>query len=245
MHFVRKTIRIARLVVEQLPFGKYAIRAGYRVLKRKQQRLATRNLQLYGLSIYNEIHSILSQNEIKYWADFGTLLGIIRDNGPIAHDEDIDFSILSESDFKKIYNLLISHGFSLSHGWTLDGKLTEIAFRKYNINIDFFLNIPNGNGFATYLYIPVTDFIGETLLSINIRERIRPLVSEVKPYFVGNALVNVPTNYAEVLTSTYGNWKIPDKKFDCANCTATCISRMVPGTAVLLHPDNLLRIHLS
>lgn len=247
MSILRKPIRMARITVEHIPFGKYAIRAGYRYLHRKQQKLANNSLQLYGKSIYAEIHGILSNHGVRYWADFGTLLGVIRDHGPIAHDDDIDFSIDSANDFKQVHSLLISNGYSLSHGWTLNGTLTEIAFIKHNINIDFFLNIPKEGGLATYLYLPRHDFIGEKLLSIDIRERIRPFVHEIEAIAINNdsTFVSVPKNYIEILESTYGSWEKPDNKFDCAKCTATCVSRMISGNAAYLPSEELLRSHLT
>ena len=47
------------------------------------------------------IIGVLNDHNIFYWADYGTLLGIIRDGDIIKHDDDIDLSVLA-SDWHKV-----------------------------------------------------------------------------------------------------------------------------------------------
>ena len=51
------------------------------------------------------ITSILQINNIKYWVDQGTLLGLIRDGKLIDHDKDIDLSIWDE-DIDKLEKII-------------------------------------------------------------------------------------------------------------------------------------------
>ena len=65
-------------------------------IKGRQEEL--RNFACFLAKLFNE-------NDIDYWADFGTLLGIVRDNDIIAWDNDFDFSIIRE-EAPKIYGVL-------------------------------------------------------------------------------------------------------------------------------------------
>lgn len=48
-----------------------------------------------------------------YWVDFGTLLGLHRENGVIAHDIDVDYAMLVKS-YEKVLKMkhLVPNGFS-------------------------------------------------------------------------------------------------------------------------------------
>jgi len=45
-----------------------------------------------------EVINMLNTHQIEYWADFGTLLGIVRDHDIILGDKDVDLSIIETPD---------------------------------------------------------------------------------------------------------------------------------------------------
>jgi len=55
-----------------------------------------RKLQLRLLDILVEIDKVCRKHDIKYWIDFGTLLGAIRHGGFIPWDDDIDVTMPTE-----------------------------------------------------------------------------------------------------------------------------------------------------
>ena len=75
-----------------------------------------------------EILFLFKKYELPYWLDYGTLLGIYRDNSLLPWDSDIDISIF-QSDFNAKSNLwkeISSRGYNISFG----------AINSYNLKIN-------------------------------------------------------------------------------------------------------------
>ena len=78
--------------------------------------------------------NFLNQNNITYWVDFGTLLGIHRNKDIILGDNDADICVpLSEE--KKLLNALQNSG-NYFKSWE---RMHWPAFRTYNVN--FFIDL--------------------------------------------------------------------------------------------------------
>lgn len=60
-----------------------------------------RDIQLANFELLKELDYVCKENNLKYWLDFGTLIGAIRHKGFIPWDDDIDVSMLRE-DYEKI-----------------------------------------------------------------------------------------------------------------------------------------------
>ena len=60
------------------------------ILKRK-------NVQKYGIEVLCELKLIFDKLGIINFADFGTLLGLIRDDKLLSHDLDLDYGIITET----------------------------------------------------------------------------------------------------------------------------------------------------
>ncbi len=62
-----------------------------------------RDIQLANLALLIEMDFVCKNNGLKYWLDFGTLLGAYRHKGFIPWDDDVDLGMLRE-DYEKIIN---------------------------------------------------------------------------------------------------------------------------------------------
>jgi len=58
------------------------------------------------LDILKKVLTILNKYEIKYYLDFGTLIGAMREKGFIVWDDDVDISLIYEEDYSKILTVM-------------------------------------------------------------------------------------------------------------------------------------------
>lgn len=163
-------------------------------------------LQKFGPVIYKEVFDLLSSVGEGYIVDFGTLLGVIRDGGPIRHDDDVDFSIYPEADAEKIIKALVDGGYEFVKALAYEDVVTEFMLRRYGIAVDFFRQFRDSGGCYFYFYInnQSTNYKWEGRI---LRRELSQII--VKKCVRGTS-VSIPSNFAQVLDATYPNWMIPD-----------------------------------
>lgn len=163
---------------EELP-----IYLGDRKIKKE---VAKKNLQL--------LKEVLDRNNIKFCLFYGTLLGVIRENDLIEHDQDIDIFILEEDREKFMMLLfeLLEYDFKVAR-YDIRGAMSLIRNEEY-IDICFFKkskDIPEAR-VCCLEYVPEIFF-----------------KKTVKINFLGR-MYDIPENYKDFLLFEYGkNWKVP------------------------------------
>lgn len=182
---------------------------------RVNNALQNRCLHKYGYEAAGIIAKTVKKLEIRSFADFGTLLGVIRDGGFVEHDLDMDFSVFPETcDYKRLASALLSEGFEFIHAFLYEGAITEVTVRYKGVPIDFFAYLNDGEEFYTQVYTFNMNE-GDAVHRPGIRQ-FRPRIANLVTLKVHDISFLVPSNYEEVLTMQYGNWKMPNREWDYA-----------------------------
>jgi len=190
-------------------------------LWRFKNRSLYKNFHENALKAFLKVINITKENDIELWPEFGTLLGIERENGFISHDLDLDFGVLFNQDIQNLIRKEFSkNNFLLLTTTTLKSSNKLIA-EKYNfegVEVDIYYFFEENGNYINY------DL--ETTSGLSIEEE-QGEGSKVVPYkniftkfklkrrFFNEIEILFPENIEQHLTELYGeNYLIPDPKWN-------------------------------
>lgn len=169
------------------------------------------------------VDDILKQAKIPYWLNYGTLLGVYRDNDFIPHDYDIDAGLMMEY-HEKVKSLLLANGFNQVFEAHMGGSwdnpdIVEYRFEHKGACIDFNYYTTKGDGKVnTYDFVSIKDIdysakMGERQ-PILVEGVTSPLSGLREIEFKGRKF-SIPSNTEDYLIANYGpSWRVPVKDFD-------------------------------
>lgn len=98
------------------------------------------NLLLTGKEVLEILNKTSQKTGVKYWLEFGTLLGKIRENNFIGHDINFDIGIMKEELIPKFIIDIESEGFKRISSLSLKNEgLKNIKYEYKGIEIEIFL----------------------------------------------------------------------------------------------------------
>lgn len=191
-----------------------------------------RRLQKHGAATLKRLHSLMVENDVPYYCDYGTLIGLMRDGGFLKHDDDIDISIEPDAvEPEKLLRIFMDAGYGFVHGFEYEGCLAEFTLTDVSgVLIDVFfptrLDDDKVHGYQA-VWEPDKEYPVENANTMIQYDFIK--AKDIKAIQVLGVDVNVPGNFDDVLTSEYGSWRVPDAKFDTVKDR---IHRELPGFAL-------------
>ena len=149
----------------------------------------------------------------EYFPFFGSLLGLVRDNGPIVGDDDVDIYV-NKKDFTIIKSIIKDFGFEIDFGLRpnqtehllqvkgiLDGKYHRIDFYFYDDESD------------PYFIQERWNFPGIPTDIKNVLRIPKPLIFPLKQIDYENIPISIPHSPEILCEFLYGvNWRTPQKK---------------------------------
>lgn len=188
-----------------------AVRRTIRRLVCKRKPSPGEHLQAYGFAAIKQVDRLFGENRITYFADSGTLLGFVREHGFIPHDFDIDLSVTEDTDPCVVKDILVKNGFRFYHGFSYHGRITELCFTYHGLTVDVFWTFVEGKLHWYHSCGRFDKSIRFPHRAKQAKKVLRPRVTGIIPWRIGDLQTRIPENYTEILTAEYGpGWRVPD-----------------------------------
>lgn len=172
-----------------------------------------KTLQKNGISTIQKIFDELEKEGATVFIDFGTLLGIIRDQKLIEYDKDIDFGIYFDDRFsaEDLDRVMSRLGLKKYRYFSYYEEPTEITYTNGVTHIDFFRHREEAGDSIVYVFYRNPDYSYPSNVHYTPLQMHHAGIPGLKKIQVGELKVNIPVNELEYLESTYTkDWRIPD-----------------------------------
>ena len=196
----------------------YQFLIGNKKIERKRK-----NAQIYlrqtGTELIQQLELALKSysDDLVFFADYGTLLGAIRDHGFISWDLDIDYGVITPVDFDKaqLEKHLLNYDFHKIREFQYLGEIKEQTYTYKNLGIDLFYKTDDGVHSVAYGFYKKPNFRYHLSTDHHVRKvEYISVAGTCEIPFLG-AKITVPANAEAYLESVYSkNWKIPDPEWD-------------------------------
>ncbi|WP_446470114.1 LicD family protein [Xenorhabdus stockiae] len=163
----------------------------------------------YNLAALYAFQDAMNDINKEFWLDWGTLLGAIRDNNFIEHDNDLDFGMFLSDFSDEIEVALIKKGFKKIKKFEKnDGiKALELTYSFKGVNVDIFFYQHQENHMICHHF----GKFDEPKINDSVKvgtcitfENYCPLFDLTDYKFQGR-IFSIPKNTVEYLINYYGN----------------------------------------
>lgn len=213
--------RFRKNIEKKLKNNHFFYNIGHKIRLREEENKANKlrhAFKDYGIESMRDIQAALSTTNWPFFFTCGSLLGIIRENGVIEHDLDLDVAIMENDDFtwEKLGETMKKINFSLSRSFLIDDIIYERTYVRNGIGVDVFIEkiVDEKTMTAPFFYRRSTETYSKRWEhSVAFMDDVR--VKKIVTKEIYDFEVNIPENYEDILYGNYGeNWRIPIKDND-------------------------------
>ncbi len=188
-------------------------------IRKKKQKYVLEGKKLeIAQKMLHDVTTIFEKHNIRYWLDFGTLLGIVREGRILPWDDDMDISIFEEDrqkvhdivmpEIKKLNYRIYSRYHHIDDDVLKYGDFRAFRVRNYRwfffrgyVKIDIFVMYKKGDYYYWY--------------ELGNKHKIPSyLVKEFDQIEFNGKLYTKPKDHDAYLTYHYGNWRVPNKEYN-------------------------------
>lgn len=177
------------------------------------QRRQSQRIQANGYQLMAAVQQLLDREGIEVFADFGTLLGIVREGGLLAHDLDIDMGVIisDDLDMLRVRSAMERFGFRVWREYYRGDDVVEVSFRLFGVKLDINYYRVDEVSAKTWLFYrdPEKEYGPRER---DIVEMSYSPIRGLTKVDVRGASIRIPVDSEMLLTEKYGpNWRRPDK----------------------------------
>ncbi len=183
---------------------------------RERYLLRGKNLKI-AQKMLEDVTTVLEKHNIRYWIDFGTLLGIVRENRLLPWDDDLDISILAD-DREKMHNVVMPEIKRMNYRTYSryqiidDGILKKDDFRSFKVRNYMWKFFRGSVALDIFVMYKKDDFF--YWREFGKKHKIPALLlSEFETIEFNNKLYRKPKDHDKFLTYHYGDWRTPNKDY--------------------------------
>ena len=205
--------KIIKNILVKYPRFNYIIMNFYKnTLWKIKNKNANKRFLLNATEVLIQLDKVFKELDIKWWLEYGTLLGAVRDNDFISHDLDIDLGLLHDSYSPKIEEVFKKYGFVKNRAFLIDdgkyGREETYSYKGVNVDLFYFKQQDNkliGYGFKTIDGMTPDNTIKE-IGGLLVREITFPY-NGFKTFVFKGIEVFIPSDADAHLKAFYGNYK--------------------------------------
>lgn len=189
------------------------VRTAGRIVRRYKDRVKRTYFKKYGIKTFRQFVKCAKHGGIDVICVCGTLLGVVRENGLIRHDFDIDMAVRNKTDLKRLMPVLEADGFRKIRQFEIKDRVYVQTWNKNGVDIDIYVFGRDSSGMylAVICRIPNKQYKTGVYEKYDVLKHRLPEITGLKQKRIYGFLVDIPQNYEQVLEAVYGRgWKVPD-----------------------------------
>ena len=202
-------LKLKNLIIKPFSLAKrYIKNRSKKSLERRRQ-----NIQKNGYLVLRETLDLMNSiPDVKAFADFGTLLGLIREQGLLKHDLDIDTAVLGKPNLYRYVTMIMErNGYQLWREYIYNGKVVEQSYHYKDTKVDINYYEYTDTGVNTWLFYRSPDKKYKNNKRSIVRMDYSP-INDIKTIKIKGQNITIPSNAEQILEEKYGkNWRTPDK----------------------------------